>query len=147
MAPSIVTWQPAWHLARRHRSWRRARKYPPDTFLSACFLCCSEIAQRKPPPPLGKRRRPAPFSPATPHAQLRRPPRPSLRPPRPPSSGEVRRARPPTSPGPAAAELPGHRAACSPPAGHRARSGPGSSLPGRRAPTACPLPPPVILFF
>jgi hypothetical protein len=38
MAPSCVTWQSAWHLARRHRSWRRARKYPQTPFLSARFF-------------------------------------------------------------------------------------------------------------
>jgi hypothetical protein len=38
MAPSSVTWQSAWHLARRHRSWRRARKYPQTPFLSARFF-------------------------------------------------------------------------------------------------------------
>jgi hypothetical protein len=66
VAPSFVTWRLAWHLARRHRSWRRARKYPPDAFLSARFLCCSVTAP-SPPPPLGKRRRPVAvaFSPAT----------------------------------------------------------------------------------
>jgi hypothetical protein len=38
MAPSAVTWQSSWHLARRHRSWRRARKYPLPPFLSARFF-------------------------------------------------------------------------------------------------------------
>jgi hypothetical protein len=38
MAPSSVTWQSSWHLARRHRSWRRARKYPRTPILSARFF-------------------------------------------------------------------------------------------------------------
>ena len=141
MAPSFVTWRPAWHLARRHRSWRRARKYPPDAFLSARFVCSSVFAPSPPPPlairPPPRRRR---LLSGHPHAHHRRRGRPSLRPLRPASSGEHSRGRPPrppSSPGPAAAELPGHRAACSP------SSGPGSSVPGHRAacsPPAAPSP-------
>ena len=154
MAPSFVTWQPAWHLARRHRSWRRARKYPTDAFLSARFVCSSVFAP-SPPPPLGirppPRRRRRRLLSGHPHAHHRRRGRPSLRPLRPASSGEHSRGRPassgehsrgrpprpPSSPGPPAAELPGHRAACSP------SSGPGSSVPGHRAacsPPAAPSP-------
>jgi hypothetical protein len=38
MAPSSVTWPSSWHLARRHRSWRRARKYPRTPILSVRFF-------------------------------------------------------------------------------------------------------------
>jgi hypothetical protein len=38
MVSSSVTWQSSWHLARRHRSWRRARKYPRTPILSARFF-------------------------------------------------------------------------------------------------------------
>jgi hypothetical protein len=96
MAPSYVTWQSAWHLARRHRSWHRARKYPQDTFLSARFFSVVFTYRASHPPPFGNRRRPAllsghparpapvaapPFSPATPPAQLRRRRLPSRGPP------------------------------------------------------------------
>jgi hypothetical protein len=48
MALSSVTWQSSWHLARRHRSWRRARKYPRNLILSARF---SQFSLRKTSPP------------------------------------------------------------------------------------------------
>jgi hypothetical protein len=89
---------PAWHLARRHRSWRRARKYPPDAFLSARFVCSSVFAPSPPPPlairPPPRRRR---LLSGHPHAHHRRRDRPSLRPLRPASSGEHSRGRPASS--------------------------------------------------
>jgi hypothetical protein len=63
MAPSCVTWQSAWHLARRHRSWRRARKYPQTTFLSARFFSVRVILPQTPPPFPNRRRPPAPLRP------------------------------------------------------------------------------------
>jgi hypothetical protein len=108
MAPSSVTWQSSWHLARRHRSWRRARKYPRNPILSARF---SQFALRKtsPPPfptappvrrpgspPSGARRRPPAQLPA-PARQRISPPPPRLAssaawssPPQPPSGARRR---------------------------------------------------------
>jgi hypothetical protein len=136
-----VTWQPAWHLARRHRSWRRARKYTPDAFLSARFVCCSVFAP-SPPPSLGKRpppRRRRLLS-GHPHAQLRRRGRPTLWSLRPASSAEL--ARP--------ARLPrlGRPPPCSPATAQPARRAPApaapspaTAQPARRAPApATPSP-------
>jgi hypothetical protein len=134
MAPSYVTWQSAWHLARRHRSWRRARKYPQDTFLSACFFSVV-FTYRKPPAAAAVRKSP--------------PPRPSLWPPRPPSSGdgsclpEVHRARPPrppTSPGPGVTRTAPVLATARPARASRQRSA--TALPARHLPATAPAPAP-----
>jgi hypothetical protein len=85
MAPSSVTWQIAWHLARRHRSWRRARKYPPPPFLLCAFLlwllCSRFFSVRVSPtaktnPARPARRRPGSPPAAHPAPCRRRPPAP-----------------------------------------------------------------------
>jgi hypothetical protein len=85
VAPSCVTWQSAWHLARRHRSWRRARKYPQTPFLSACFFSVrvtstaakttAAVPSKSPPP---AQRRPGSPPPARPARQKPAPCRPEL---------------------------------------------------------------------
>jgi hypothetical protein len=156
MAPSYVTWQSAWHLARRHRSWHRARKYPQDTFLSARFFSVVFTYRASHPPPFGNRRRPTLLSghPARPapatavafqrSAELARParlPRLGRSPPTAcPLPTHCRRAPAPTAPSPATALPARHRPATAP-----------APAPAAPSPAAArPLPAhcrPVILFF
>jgi hypothetical protein len=76
-------WQAAWHLARRHRSWRRARMKSRGSLLTAvfCTLCF------QPPQP--------PWSPPPPErlTATARAPRPSAAPPERPSPAAPRHGR------------------------------------------------------
>jgi hypothetical protein len=106
MAPSCVTWQSAWHLARSHRSWRRARKYPQTTFLSARFFSVRVTSTAAKPTAAvpSKSSPPAQLRPCSPPAARPAPCRPVLRRARPefpaplarpaPCRPELRRASP-----------------------------------------------------
>jgi hypothetical protein len=159
MAPSYVTWQSAWHLARRHRSWRRARKYPQTTFLSARFFsvrvtstAAKPTAARPTPDRLAAGRPPRSLPPGAPPSEpgVPRPARPprSLPPGAPPSEPcrpELRRASPAarsSPPPPGAPPTLGHRALGTG-ARHRATVGHRPLRPRQVPP---PLPPGIFFF-